>query len=939
MLHSTEMPRPLQDRHRATDPRRVVFFAAPAGSGKTTVLVDRYLRLLETVESPRHLLAITFTRAAAAEMRARILERLRREKPELYRKLRYRLQELRVQTFHSFFLDLVRRFAPELGLSPDLQVLEDPQTWLTRWIRQQAARSVAQPLSPWFQYLHQRASKDRWDKNIQNLIRSMEVVEHLYAFLPPDAQPETVGDFSWPLLRPLAAETLQARQRLQLLTFNDMERLAYTLVFHNHHWSEVLEAFDEATRHVLVDELQDTNLLQWALLWKFVEEWRSGLGAKAEQGIEPTLFVVGDENQSIYAFRGANVAVFRRALLDLAQTVAFQDRFTFLQVQENFRSVPAIVDFVNTVFARFHEEGNIHYVPFHAHRRARVQGGVHLLRLPAPVALDKYGAPKIDDLRQREARAIAAWIARALAEGLEVEPSDGTGPRPLTYRDIALLGRNASQLQVYLQALREAGIPFVVFSEASTLEPEPLRWLRFLIRFLGNPEDDPAQLGLVSSPLVSEEIRARWALARARGEAASSVLTPFTSPLQDRDRRPLSEVLLELLRNLGFFRWVGSLLEYRWIREVLDRLRAAEREGALWAELAAQADAFTAPLPAEAANLNAVQVYTIHKSKGLEWPVVIFAPGLWSNRKNARSQLSRLYLEELLVEPTGEYRVRVRDASEVKTLDEEEQYRILYVALTRARDHLVIPVESAEKLASSLGPPVKALLALLREAPEPLQELLQAGRVFWHEVADTAQAPAPSPEPVFQGERHPDALPLHPHPRVVEPSALLPQTPGEGGDPVFGRVVHEALREALMAEGIPDRAALEHRVQELLARYRLQVSPEEVHRAAEHVLRTLQGPLREVLRRAARRRVEFPVWQTGPVPTVGRADLVFFFDDHLELYDFKTLPVTSTTNREALKQRFAPQVQAYAAGLRRLFGKPVRAYVVLTATGEILPLF
>ncbi len=930
-------PSPIQDRAVATDPRRVVFFAAPAGSGKTTVLVNRYLELLETVKTPRRLLAITFTRAAAAEMRARILERLRREKPDLYRELRYRLQELRIQTFHSFFLDLVRRFAPELKLSPDLQVLETPETWLDPWIRQRIARAVAQPDSPWFRYLVEGGLAQRWEDLVRTLRGSLELVEHLVTFWEPTEEMPATEALDLPLLKPLAQEALQARRRQGVVAFNDMERLAYELLFENPYWSQVLEAFDEATHHVLVDELQDTNLLQWALLRKLIEEWRSGLGAKADQGIEPTVFVVGDENQSIYAFRGANVAVFRRALQDLAQTETFRGRFAYVEVQENFRSVPALVDFVNAVFARFHEEGKIRYVPFQARREARIQGGIHLLRLPEPESLTQRGHPPVDDLRQREARAVAAWITRAIRQGLPVEPSDGSGPRPVTYRDIVLLARSGqAQLVPYLEALREAGVPFVVINREHTLVPETLRWLRFLVRFLGDPEDDLAQAALAMSPLVSETVRERWIQARIRQEPEPyRRLAPLDRFLEHRDRRPLSGTLLELLREVGFFRWVGSLLEYRWIRETLDRLRAAEREGALWAELAERAEEMTAPLPPEATSVNAVQVYTVHKAKGLEWPVVVVPLGLWGQGGGNAKGLSWLSLEEEILEPLGLYRVRLRDETTVRALDEAEQYRILYVALTRARDYLVLPVESAEKL-PPLGEPAQMLLDLLRQPPEPLQALEASGNLVWHSGI-SAEALQPQVEPLFQGDRIPEPLTLTPVPPVVEASSLVAETPGESpGDPVFGRVVHEVLRDVLRQGEVPLEMALARRIEERFARYRLRPRQEEVWEALRQVAQVLNGPLWDRVRTAHRRLTEFPVWQRTPEPVVGRADLVLVFQDRVEVYDFKTVPATPDV--ETAVARFAPQVRQYVEAAARLFGLPARGFVVLTATGDLVPL-
>jgi ATP-dependent helicase/nuclease subunit A len=108
---------------------------------------------------------------------------------------------------------------------------------------------------------------------------------------------------------------------------------------------EHLYAFDEKTDHILVDEFQDTNNFQWAVIDRLTEEWRSGLGAKRDEGIKPTVFLVGDRKQSIYYFRGANVEIFRRAKKKLGTGL---DEFS-TEVKENFRANQAI-NFTNHVF-------------------------------------------------------------------------------------------------------------------------------------------------------------------------------------------------------------------------------------------------------------------------------------------------------------------------------------------------------------------------------------------------------------------------------------------------------------------------------------------------------------------------------------------------------------------------------------------------------------
>ncbi|MGH9320235.1 MAG: UvrD-helicase domain-containing protein, partial [Vicinamibacteria bacterium] len=114
-------------RELARDPTVNVALEASAGTGKTRVLVDRYLRLLEKSSAPRHILALTFTRKAAGEMKTRILEELRK-RPALWSEIRTRLFEIHVTTIDSFCLGLLREFPLEAGLDPDVELLDEVTT-------------------------------------------------------------------------------------------------------------------------------------------------------------------------------------------------------------------------------------------------------------------------------------------------------------------------------------------------------------------------------------------------------------------------------------------------------------------------------------------------------------------------------------------------------------------------------------------------------------------------------------------------------------------------------------------------------------------------------------------------------------------------------------------------------------------------------------------
>lgn len=955
----------VQDRSEAVNPRHVVFFSAPAGSGKTSVLTQRYLALVAAAQDParvlRHLLAITYTRNAATEMRARILQQLREHRPELYQKVRHRIQDLRVQTMHSFFLDLIRRFAEFLNRPPDMQVLESADTWMETWIRQRVAQGILNPESPWYRFLIHHATQGRYEELIKDLKTILDRLLFLSEFW--QEEPEYIGQnsggrggrtpkrYSWPHLRPLVQDLREAKERENLITYNDMELLAYHLIFEEFeegkHWSLVLEAFDETTDHLLVDEFQDTNLFQWAILRKLTEEWRSGWGAKAEQGLDPTLFIVGDENQSIYAFRNANVEVFRRALEDLAQEEMYRDRFRWVQVRENFRSLPAIVDFVNAVFASLPlEEGEFHYVPFEAHRRAPFPGRVVLREVSGPWETQGNNKKekqncRISEYRPLEARALAQWIRQILEEGWPVVPPGQETPRAVTPSDVAIVVRNHTDIDLYLDTLQGAGIPVVLESGRDIAPPPALRILRTLIGLLGKPEDPLLSASLVASSLVSEEQRKAFLQQRLGSREPEQVLEMLSPYVQLRDQEPFAQVLWRMLQDLGFFQGIQGLDEYRWVLRVLERIRQADREGTLWHEIAERREEFLKAPPTLHAGKDAVRILTVHSAKGLEWPVVVIPTGTWGiGGSGGLADTLRLQFEEVLT-PDGRYQVRLRDPQQAKEIEQWETYRLLYVALTRARDYLMVSFPKGKNL-SSITPSIKDLIQVLQNPTEPLQALEKQEKLVY--LRGPVPAPLPPwqpslPEPTpFQGPSHPEPVPLEPSPRIQEASHLGTGRAEEPGDQVFGRVVHEVLREALVRKAFPTDLELSQRIGQLFARYRLQPSEAEVWQALEHVQRVLRGPVGQRALQAERRSAEFPVWLRDPESVVGRADLVLWFPDHLEVYDFKTHPIGSPEETRSLVDRYAPQVRVYQRALSHLFGLPVQAFLVFTATGDVVPL-
>lgn len=309
------------------------------------------------------------------------------------------------------------------------------------------------------------------------------------------------------------------------LNFSDLEYLTYRLLTENPEWANILYAFDEKTDHILVDEFQDTNNFQWAIIDKLTEEWRSGMGAKREEGIKPTIFLVGDEKQSIYFFRGANVEIFHRAKDKLRDWL--KDEFHYEEVKENFRSRPAIINFTNHAFSKIMRADEnsppwiTRYSSFEACRTDTEDIGMVEI-----ILLLENNGESIAEIRQREADIIAKRIQSLVrnfhitdrrqktedrtilsrVEGTETSGWQWTTDsrrRLCKYMDIALLLRKRTHLKRYEEAFKQYGVPFVVVKGIGFYQEPEVAMLRALVYFLSNPRDDYSLYTLLKSPLFN----------------------------------------------------------------------------------------------------------------------------------------------------------------------------------------------------------------------------------------------------------------------------------------------------------------------------------------------------------------------------------------------------------------------------------------------------
>ena len=500
------------------------------------------------------------------------------------------------------------------------------------------------------------------------------------------------------------------KKELGLLDFNDLEYLTHKLITEHQDLNSVLFAFDEQTDHILVDEFQDTNYMQWNMLDRLTEEWHSGLGQKRDAGIEPTLFIVGDMKQSIYGFRNASVEIFDIAAQKMR--IWYGKAFRKVNVTENYRCGNAIVEFVNSVF-RGVMKGDKDRLWMTAYEEFAAKRG-------KPGKVNKIFIKEVEGeavrlAKKREAENVAREIqAVAGKEKIFAKDLQGEKEKLCGYSDITILMRKRTHLPAYEKALSSAGIPFfVVGGQGFHQEPEIIA-LRSLLFFLIEPSDDYSLyllltggfFNLPEDAIASAAAKAGRTLYEKLSDSSITVLKEARSSTGVEPLNIIIERFLKSVKGAGRFPSGQAAAN---IRKFVQLVQEFEKEGRPYQAIRAYFEKKENSLEEPKASLNtedmdAVKIMTVHKAKGLEFPVV-FAVGLEEESGDKGETLKIREYEsgaELLYLPDVELRKEDRGFREIKQKQEEEEKRVLYVTLTRARDILYLSGVAGEKAAGLL---------------------------------------------------------------------------------------------------------------------------------------------------------------------------------------------------------------------------------------------
>ena len=496
------------------------------------------------------------------------------------------------------------------------------------------------------------------------------------------------------------AQYQTALNERSLLDFSDVLQRAVALLSRMDEFSQSRYRLEGRYHHVLVDEFQDTSRKQWELISLLVKSWGEGLGLASN----PSIFVVGDRKQSIYRFRDADVAVLHeaRGFIDALRPGGSARR----SIVRSFRAVPELLAFVNDVFAEV---------------------GQHARRVDDFKYDDDDRFPPPDDDRERGgeaaaekplaviaradpdacAAAVADEIARLLREATVRDKETGVR-RPARPGDIGILFRSRASHREFEAALEARAIPTYVYKGLGFFDSDEIKDLSALIRFLANPSSDLRAAALLRSRFVRLSDAALAALAPGLAAALTAPEVNGIDALDDDDRRalemarrdvpgwlarvdrvPPADLLEELIPETAYaYELRGPRAQQAWenVKKLRGLIRRIQNRG--YTTLARIADHLDSLTPGDESNavleaLDAVNLMTVHASKGLEFPIV-FVVNL-SKGASGLPRPVRVSGDDVSVGPF----VSESDEAE-RWREREETKRLLYVALTRARDRLYL---------------------------------------------------------------------------------------------------------------------------------------------------------------------------------------------------------------------------------------------------------
>lgn len=743
----------------------ITIVSAGAGTGKTMVLTERYIHLLEEskAENPiERILAITFTIKATKEMKERITNRLLDSQDPRLESLALQINEANIQTIDAFCSDLVREYAIDLGIDPKFEIIGEVEG--SRLLKQTVHTVLLESLDNHREYIELvkdlelnfssleqnflnlykdliQSSVDlenltqgemvSSEKIVSKIIDTLNIVyrdqinrsnklmkalkssegeallkgalsedkalNFIRALEKPinrmqsnkeekkllkagiwklqqlkEIENQAYYDFIREIVREIHRHYQEEKNKLGYLDFSDLLSLSLKLTAKEEILQEISSRFD----HILIDEFQDTNKPQIELFKRLT------------QG-ETSLFIVGDEKQSIYGFRGSN----RKASIQAEKEMTNVGGLRILMT-DNYRSHPELIKSINCYFNKAMDN----YQGLKGHGKGKSPGIYKL----------KVGEGNREQTSEQEAEALI-HLLKYLS-------------KDYPYEEIAILLRTRTYVKNYEMALRQAGIPFINRQSKGFYTAREILDIRLALQVLASPKDYLNLVGYLRSPFVGLKDDSIYRLSYGLDLEDEKEKNKYFRACQLIETlRPycfqnnIYPLLVELLEYTDFITYLqGTSRAAQATENILKLLEIAkeydeEYAGGVYGFLAYMDDMEVLDNEQEATlynNMGAVEISTIHGAKGLEYPIVILVDALGEGRGNyGKFNYSETY--GLGVNREGyNYNFKSNKTLEKKA-EESESLRLFYVALTRAKERVYLM--DNEKKDKGFGPYIELL--------------------------------------------------------------------------------------------------------------------------------------------------------------------------------------------------------------------------------------
>ena len=749
-----------------------------------------------------------------------------------------------------------------------------------------------------------------------------------------------------------------AKQTRAWLDFDDLIMKARQLLSDPQVAAWVLYRLDGGIDHILVDEAQDTSPMQWDVIRKLADEFSSGTGARDD--VERTIFVVGDKKQSIYSFQGADPEAFDRMQREFGSKLQGAGQIlNDLTLDYSFRSSPAILRLVDMVFqqdAGFPGDGR--HIAFHTDMPGRVDLWPVIPKPEKETERDWYD-PVDRRSPEHEHRVLALGIAHEIKRMLDTRTPipDGGMVRPVEPKDfLILVQRRGGVFGDLIRACKELELPIAGADRLKVGAELAVRDLGALLAFLATPEDSLSLATALRSPLFGWTEQELFQLAHGRD-------TDFLwQTLRTSEAHGETVAVLQDMRSQIDFLRPYDLIErmltrHRGRRNLLARLGVEAEDGI--DALLSQALAYErASIPSLTGFLtwietddleikrqidsasNQIRVMTVHGAKGLEAPIVILPE---CGKRTVRITDPLVEMDGIPVwrMPEGQRPQAMRDRLEdMRSAQEAESLRLLYVALTRAEKWLIVAASGELSKAGDdwwqrveAGMEAGGAVAL----ETPMGQGLRLSHAIW-------------PEDDLTRDKTPDALPLlrdvftRPAPIPVKAAGPLSPSdlggakalPGDGRDgdtaTAYGTLVHILLEE------LPPRpTAIWNIMADSLVSQNI-LPPEMAETARREALTVLHAPdLAHVFHPDTLAEVPF-VARLGAQVLRGTIDRLIITPEQIDIIDFKSNRVVPD-EPSRVPDGLLRQMGAYAHAIAQIYPRhSIRCAILWTHTATLMPL-